>query len=95
MNSARLGDNCTGHDACPPRPIVEASPNVFINGKRAARLGDMLAAHGCPIHPSHTGYISTGSATVFINGKKAARIGDAVSCGGAIAEGSSNVFVGG
>ncbi|MFR8056962.1 MAG: PAAR domain-containing protein [Dialister invisus] len=32
---------------------------------------------------------------VFINGKPAGRIGDPVSCGGAVAEGSSNVFIGG
>jgi len=36
-----------------------------------------------------------GSSSVYINGKAAGRIGDPVSCGGTVAEGSSNVFIGG
>nr|DAL27908.1 MAG TPA_asm: Baseplate wedge protein [Caudoviricetes sp.] len=39
--------------------------------------------------------IASGSASVFINGKAAGRVGDPVSCGGTVAEGSSNVFIGG
>lgn len=94
--ATRLGDNDTGHDFCPPRGLNSASSNVFINGKGAGRLGDSYPPHGCPIHdPPHTGNISSGSATVFINGKKAARVGDSVSCGGSVAQGSPNVFIGG
>ena len=96
MSSAtRLGDLDTGHDVCPPTALVTASPNVFINGKAAGRVGDRYAAHGCVAHPSHSGVIAVGSASVFINGKAAGRIGDPVSCGGAVAEGSNNVFIGG
>ena len=96
MSSAtRLGDLDTGHDVCPPTALVTASPNVFINGKAAGRVGDSYAAHGCVSHPSHSGVIAAGSASVFINGKAAGRIGDPVSCGGAVAEGSNNVFIGG
>lgn len=96
MSSAtRLGDLDTGHDACPPTALVTASPNVFINGKAAGRVGDSYAAHGCVSHPSHSGVIAAGSESVFINGKAAGRIGDPVSCGGAVAEGSNNVFIGG
>lgn len=92
--AARLGDNCTGHGCYPGRPIVEGSGNVFINGKPAARVGDMLDTHCCG--PScHDGVITEGSGSVFINGKPAARIGDAVSCDSALAEGSSNVNIGG
>ena len=91
----RLGDLDTGHDACPPRPLVTASTNVFINGKGAGRVNDSYAAHGCPVHAPHTGGIASGSATVFINGRSAGRIGDPVSCGGSVAEGSPDVFVGG
>jgi uncharacterized Zn-binding protein involved in type VI secretion len=94
MNSARLGDCCSGHDACPPRPIISASPTVFINNKKAARLGDALDVHECIEHLPHGGNITSGSLTVFINGKAAARIGDAVSCGGNLAQGSPNVFIG-
>lgn len=93
--STRLGDKDTGHDACPGTALVSASGDVFINGRGAGRVGDTYAAHGCDTHPSHSGKIAAGSTTVFINGRKAARIGDGVSCGGSVAQGSSNVFVGG
>ncbi len=91
----RLGDTDTGHDACPTRPLVSSSGNVFINGKGAGRVGDSYVAHGCFIHPAHTGIIASGSSSVFINGLAAGRIGDPVSCGGSVAQGSPNVFVGG
>lgn len=94
-NATRLGDLDTGHDACPATALVSASPNVFINGKAAGRVGDSYAVHGCVSHASHSGVIAAGSASVFINGKAAGRIGDPVSCGGSVAEGSSNVFIGG
>lgn len=94
-NATRLGDNDTGHDACAPTVLVSASPNVYINGRAAGRVGDSYAAHGCINHPTHSGVIASGSASVFINGKAAGRIGDPVSCGGTVAEGSSNVFIGG
>ena len=90
----RLGDNDTGHDACPPTALASASPNVFVNTQAAGRVGDPYTAHGCVVHPPHVGPIAPGSATVFINGIAAGRIGDPVSCGGSVAEGSGNVFVG-
>lgn len=93
--ATRLTDNCSGHDACPPRPLIEASPNVFVNGLNAGRVGDNYALHGCIEHPMHGGVIASGSETVFINGKNAGRIGDPVSCGSTVAEGSPNVFIGG
>ena len=94
-NATRLDDNDTGHDACPPTALVSASGNVIINGKGAGRVGDSYAAHGCIVHPSHSGTIASGSSSVFINGKAAGRVGDPVSCGGSVAEGSSNVNIGG
>ena len=91
----RIGDHDTGHDACPSRNLAEGSGDVLINGIPAGRVGDNYVAHGCVIHPSHTGVIAVGSATVLINGRQAGRIGDPVSCGGNVAEGSPNVMVGG
>lgn len=90
----RVGDANTGHDACPPTTLASGSQNVFINGIPAGRVGDPYAPHGCIVHPSHVGTISSGSGTVFINGIPAGRIGDTVSCGGSVAVGSTNVFVG-
>ena len=93
--ATRLGDNDTGHDACPPTALISASSNVLINGKGAGRKGDSYAPHSCDVHPSHSGNISGGSSTVLINGRMAARIGDSVSCGGTVVEGSPNVIIGG
>lgn len=93
--ATRLGDMDTGHDACAPTALVTASTDVIINGKGAGRVGDSYAPHGCINHPSHSGVIASGSATVFINGKPAGRVNDPVSCGGSVAQGSPNVFVGG
>lgn len=93
--ATRLGDTDTGHDACGPTALVSASGDVMINGKGAGRVGDTYAPHGCVVHPPHSGAVASGSATVKINGKSAARVGDPVSCGGSVATGSSNVFIGG
>lgn len=94
-NATRMGDKNTGHDACPAVALTIASPNVSINGKPAGRMGDSYDPHGCKEHGTHTGKISIGSHTVYINGKPAARVGDAISCGGTVAEGSPDVFIGG
>ncbi len=91
----RIGDLNTGHDACPPVPLIEGSHNVFINGLRAGRIGDKYQSHSCIDHGPHQDYIAQGSSSVFINGIPAARIGDIVVIGGGVAEGSTNVFVGG
>ena len=56
-------------------PITIGSPNVFIGGNMAAKIGDPVT---CSLHG--TASITTGSTTVFINGKGAARIGDTTMC---------------
>lgn len=91
----RLGDIGLGHDACGSRELVTASGDVFINGKGAARIGDAYQSHGCIEHPPHVGHLASGSSTVFINRRRAGRVGDAIDCGGAAAQGSPNVFIGG
>lgn len=92
--ATRLGDTNTGHDLCPPVPLIEGSPDVFINGRPAGRVGDKYEPHACPVHPTHIGTIAEGAPHVFINGMPAGRIGDAVDCGGQVAEGSENVNIG-
>ena len=92
----READKCTGHDACPPRPLATCSPDVIVNGRGAARVvKDIYEAHGCDAHAPHSAVIASGSGNTYINGYPAGRIGDPVSCGGSVAEGSPNVFVGG
>ena len=92
--AARLADICTGHGCWPPRPNVQASPNVIINKRGAHRQSDNWAPHCCP-PPCHGGILARGSATVFVNYLQAGRIGDPVSCGSFVATGSSNVIIGG
>lgn len=91
----RLGDQCTGHGAWPPRPSSSASPNVFVNGIAAHREGDGWAVHCDPLPSCHASVLAAGSSTVYVNGKQLGRIGDPVACGSSVATGSGNVFAGG
>ncbi|ENM5763206.1 PAAR domain-containing protein [Vibrio mimicus] len=97
-SAARLGDSGGGHGCFPATPIIAGSGDVSINGKPAARKGDAVLLHACPCpykpHGVHGRSISAGSSTVSINGKPAARVGDAIDCGGSVASGSGNVFIG-
>ena len=94
-DATRLEDYCTGHDDCGPRPLETSSENVYINSLGAGRVDDRYAAHSCDVHPPHQDYIADGSATVYINGRQAGRVGDRVAIGGAVRDGSDNVFIGG
>lgn len=84
QQAAKVGDTIKGHDDCPDVTIKTGSPTVFVNGKPAARVGDIGYSHGCDnieyLHPMHAPVITTGSSKVFINGKPAARVGDSTSC---------------
>ena len=72
--------------------IATGSGNVYINGKKAARavLSGVTCAKDGP-----SMQVAGGSDSVYINGQPAARNGDKVNCGGAIMEGSPDVFIGG
>lgn len=91
--ATRINDQCSGHGCHPPRPNIQGSGNVFINGLAAHRQGDAWAVHCCG-SDCHDSTTSAGSSKVFVNGKQLARIGDPVACGSIIAQGSGNVFVG-
>ena len=93
--ATRNGDQCTGHDACPPAPLAEYSPDVNINKLGAGRVGDRYAPHACAAHQEHQDVIAAGSATVRINGIPAARVGDSVSVEGVVRDGSPDVRIGG
>jgi len=88
----RLGDTCTGHDCWPSRANTSASPNVFINGLGAHRVGDSWETHCCPGSDCHSGSQASGSPNVFVNGLSVARIGDFIDCGSSNQTGSQNVF---
>lgn len=88
-----LGDIGTDHNGFPPTPVAAGSPDVLIDGKPVARVGDPLAPHSKPKHPPHPRVIAAGSATVLINGIPAAVTGGAISCGG-VTIGSGSVVIG-
>jgi len=95
QQAARTGD-LTAHGG----QITGGFATVLIEGKPAARLGDM---HICPMVvppgiPHTGGVILNGEPTVLIGGMPAARTGDPAHCVGApvmIAGGSATVFIGG
>src|SRR5262249_43621753 len=85
----RLGQTFTSQCGAIMAPC---SPDVRINGKRAARAivdGALCSKDAPPVVP-----IAQGSRTVRINGEPAARKGDMLACGGKIADGSPNVGIG-
>lgn len=93
--AARIGDrhSCplttggTPHEGGPIGPLG-GSPNVNIEGKAAARVGDPAICKGPPDK------ILIGSFKVFINGLPAARVGDRTAHGGKIEQGASKVNIG-
>ncbi|MDF8330901.1 type VI secretion system PAAR protein [Aeromonas salmonicida] len=92
-HAAKVGNIGTDHEGFYPTPITAGSPDVFIDGIPAARVGDPLAPHDKPNHPPHPRKIASGSSTVLVNGKPLAITGGAVDCGGVII-GSGTVIVG-
>ncbi|MDC8443758.1 PAAR domain-containing protein [Halomonas aquamarina] len=91
---ARLGDNCTGHGAFPPRSSIGGSGDVYANGIAVHRQGDGWAVHCNPTPVCHGSVLAAGSSTVHANGKQLGRIGDPVACGSSVASGSGSVYAG-
>lgn len=83
---ARLGDT-SSHGGT----IIRGAGRTLVNGKPAARKGDM---HSCPIPGHGVTPITSGSSSVFIEGSPAARAGDSTGCGAVILSGSPDTFVG-
>jgi uncharacterized Zn-binding protein involved in type VI secretion len=71
-------------------------PNVLINGKPAAVVGDQhTCAMPTPAGPHPPAPFAKGSLTVFISGRPALRVGDVSGCGAPITIGAPNVWIGG
>ena len=93
--ATRIGDADVAH--CSGMSRAQGSPNVYVNGIKWSRQGDLNTGHllpGSPC-PSHAAPIAAGSSTVKVNGLGAGRIGDAIAGCTSVAAGSSNVFAGG
>jgi len=93
--AARRGDAGVPH--CSAYVIATASADVIINGRGAARVGDVSTSHlrpGGKKCPGHVAPISKGSSSVFINGRPAARVGDSLAGCTRVATGSGDVIIG-
>lgn len=62
-NVVLLGDPGSDHEGFPLTPVISGSPDVMIDGKPVARVGDALAPHSKPKHPPHPRAITAGSFT--------------------------------
>ena len=92
--AARQGDRGLPH--CSPYVIATGSTDVLINGRGAARVGDISAPHLRPARkcPTHVAPIARGSTSVLINGRAAAYVGSSLSGCTFVAQGSSDVVIG-
>lgn len=87
-----------GAPCCPHNvtgPAVDGSPNVFVHGEKALRIGDPGVHSTCC--DANTWKAAEGSGTVFVNGIPFTRLGDGTShCGGPgkMVTGSESVFAG-
>lgn len=93
--AARVGDPGIPH--CSSYVIANGSGDVFVNGRPAARLGDLSTPHLRPAGlfcVTHVAPIIKGSNSVFINGRPAARQGDPLGGCTSIALGSTDVNIG-
>lgn len=79
---ARFGD-VSSHGGT----IITGSLTTIINGRPAARMGDM---HVCPIPYHGVTPIVTGSLKTTTDGRPNARMGDIAGCGAVIVGGSLN-----
>lgn len=77
-----------------PRPCLNGSPDVFIEGISVVRAGidDYSQSHNCSDSSHGMGIALTGSPSIFINGFPMHRAGDLVSCGDHAGNGSLSVF---
>lgn len=73
-------------------PIIQGSPNVYVNGKHVARINDRVQGHGSGAHAAPV--MAGGSSNVKANNIGVSRQGDPATCGHP-ASGSPNVFANG
>lgn len=71
--------------------LIQGSPDVFVDGNPAVRIGDAVAGHGPGEHAGPV--MAAGSGSVFVNDIPVCRAGDAATCGHP-ASGSGDVFAG-
>ena len=93
--AARMGDAGAPH--CTAYVIATGSPDVLIEGKPAARTGDVSSLHKMPGGKNcvpHVSKIVSRTSSVFVNGRPLAQVGDPLTGCTVIAQGCVSVFVG-
>lgn len=89
IGSMHICPMCNGSTPHIGGPISgPGAPNIMINGKTAALMGDICICVGSP------DMIAQGAAAVFFNGIPVACQGDITAHGGIITEGEANVVIG-
>lgn len=89
LGSMHVCPMCTGTVPHVGGPVVgPGTPNILVNGKPAAIMGDMCTCVGPP------DVIVQGAPNVFFNGVPVARMGDMTAHGGTITIGEPNVLIG-
>lgn len=97
MQAARVGDPIvTGH-LCESASTIAGpgAPTVLIEGKPAARVGDLSMSHTTGVPPfcvPHTMPITTGCMTVLIEGSPVAHAGSQIDAG-TVTSGAPRVLV--
>ena len=78
----------------PSRENIQASGNVFANGRGVHRQSDQWDVHCCPAIPEcHSGVLASGSPNVITNNLQTGRCGDPVNCGSYVITCSGDVII--
>lgn len=79
-----------------PRPCLNGSPNVFVEGIEVVRalIDNYAQVHSCGNSSHSMGVPLQGSNSVYVNGYPIHRNGDLISCGDRGGMGSLTVFSG-
>nr|WP_320119828.1 PAAR domain-containing protein [uncultured Marinifilum sp.] len=89
VGSMHVCPMCSGTVPHVGGPVIgPGSPNVLVNGKPVALMGDMCVCSGPP------DTIVQGEAGVLINGVPVATVGSMTAHGGQIVQGEPNVIIG-
>ena len=64
MKAVKVGNIGTDHDGFHPTKVTAGSPDVFIDGVPAARVGDPLEPHDKPNNPKHGRTIGNGTINI-------------------------------
>lgn len=92
-----VGDACFPHCGIIPHIIITGAPDVVVNGKPMAAVGDVCTPHNTPkalCKGLHIAPIITGSPSVIVGGRPAATLGSYLLFCTFVITGSPDVVIG-